>query len=98
MTTVTVLCCVALYMCSLPCLAYLQGKSYHITEYFTVLKSRYFLLIVLLQFAFFRLIKTAGKRRETTQKQIDKHTLQEGVKKTLTAKISVFFCVFTDKP
>ncbi len=52
MTTVTVLCCVALYMCSLPCLAYLQGKSYHITEYFTVLKSRYFLLIVLLQFAF----------------------------------------------
>lgn len=50
--------------------------------------------IFLLQFAFCRLIKTAGKRRATTQKHIDKHTLQEGVKKTLTAKISVFFCVF----
>lgn len=52
MTAVTVLCCVTFYLCSLPCLAYLQGKSYHITEYFTVLKSRYFLLLVLLQFAF----------------------------------------------
>ena len=52
----------------------------------------------LLQFAFCRLIKTAGKRRATTQKHIDKHTLQEGAKKTLTAKINVFFSEFTDKP